>query len=67
MIQAEFKWHAIADGQMTEAEINKSRFSVRANKQKALKKHIHTTIPVNESLQRKAEKSAIAYFDTFYN
>lgn len=67
MIQAEFKWHAIADGQMTEAEINKSRFSVRANKQKALKKHIHTTIPVNEKLQGKAEQSAIAYFNTFYN
>ena len=67
MIQGEFKWHAIADGRMTECEINKARFDIRSSKQKALKKNILTTIPTDTELQGIAENSAISYFNTFYS
>ena len=66
MIQAEFKWHSISEGQLTKTQINKARFEIRASKQKALKKHIHTTIPTNGKLHDQAEKSANEYLSNFY-
>lgn len=66
MIQAEFKWHAISEGKLTSAEINKARFEIRAIKQKSLKKHIQTTIPTNIKLQAKAETTASEYLRNFY-
>lgn len=66
MIQAEFKWHAISEGNLTETEINKARFEIRATKQKSLKKHIQTTIPTDSKLHAKAESSARDYFINFY-
>ena len=66
MIQAEFKWHAISEGTLTETEINKARFDIRAAKQKSLKKHIQTTIPTDSALHAKAESSARDYFSNFY-
>ncbi len=66
MIQAEFKWHAIADGRLTPKDINKARFDIRAAKNKSLKKHIQTTIPSNSKLHEKAEDSAKEYFSEFY-
>lgn len=66
MIQAEFKWHAIAEGQLTATEINKARFEVRSTKQKSLKKHIQTTIPTNTKLHAKAEEAASQYLANFY-
>jgi hypothetical protein len=58
MVQAEFKWHAIAEGELTPSEINKARFEIRAEKIKSLKKHIQTTIPTDNKLHEKAEASA---------
>jgi hypothetical protein len=66
MIQAEFKWHAISEGNLTATEINKVRFNIRTTKQKSLKKHILTTIPTNSTMQEKAENSAIEYLSNFY-
>lgn len=66
MIQAEFKWHAIAEGKLTATEINKARFEVRATKQKSLKKHIPTTIPTDSKLHTRAEEAAIEYLTNFY-
>lgn len=66
MIQAEFKWHAISDGELTATEINKARFEVRTSKQKSLKKHIQTTIPTNGKLHEQAELSASEYLNNFY-
>jgi hypothetical protein len=66
MIQAEFKWHSIAEGKLTESEINKARFAIRAAKQKSLKKNILTTIPTNSSMHAKAEVSAGEYLNNFY-
>ena len=67
MILAEFRWHSISEGQLTEEEINKARFEIRGTKQKSLNKHIQTTIPTDMKLQKIAEKSATDYFNRFYN
>ena len=67
MIQAEFKWYAIAEGELTATDINKSRFEIRAAKQRSLKKYIQTTIPANPRLQEKAERSASEYLSNFYS
>ena len=66
MIVAESKWHSISEGELSSSEINRARFDIRAIKQKSLKKHIQTTIPINYRLQRQAEESAVRYLDTFY-
>ena len=67
LIQAEFKWHSIAEGELTEPEINQARFEIRSQKLKSLKKHITgTTIPRDEKARRRAEDSAREYFETFY-
>lgn len=66
MIKSEFRWHAIAEGELTSKEINNARFEIQAAKQRALNKHITTTIPANEKLQNKAEETATAYLKTFY-
>ena len=66
MIQAEFKWHAIAEGKLTSTDINKARFEIRSAKQKSLKKHIQTTIPSDSKLHARAEKCANDYLSNFY-
>lgn len=65
MIQAELKWHAIAEGKLTATEINEARFEIRSTKQKSLKKHIQTTIPTNNKLHAKAEDAASQYLINF--
>lgn len=66
MLQAEFNWHSIAQGDRTEEQINEARFEIRGHKQKALKKHISTTIPTDTALHAKAESIARDYLETFY-
>src|SRR5690606_18075834 len=36
MIQMEFNWHAVAEGELSSEEINSFRFKIRSEKQKAL-------------------------------
>ncbi|MCY1287666.1 hypothetical protein D9M70_366660 [compost metagenome] len=68
MIQAEFKWHSIAQGEITAAEVNKHRFEIRSLKQKSLKKNLNsTTIPTKERKRLIAEENAREYLNTFYN
>jgi hypothetical protein len=66
MVQAEFKWHSISEGELTASEINKARFDIKNNKQKYLKKHIQTTIPSNNKLHEEAESNARDYLNSFY-
>jgi hypothetical protein len=67
MIEAELAWHGIAEGERTKAEINKARFRIRAQKLKALKKHLGgSTIPNSDQIAAKAEDTANDYFRTFY-
>lgn len=68
LIQAEFKWHSIAEGELTESEINQARFEVRTQKLKSLRKNLQgTTIPRNEKVRITAESTAREYFETFYS
>jgi hypothetical protein len=66
MLQAEFNWHSIAQGELSETEINEARFEIRGHKQKALKKHVSTTIPTDIKLHSEAETIANDYLATFY-
>ncbi|MGR6830853.1 hypothetical protein [Aliivibrio wodanis] len=66
MIRSELKWHSIADGQLTDSQINKARFEIRTAKQKSLKKYINTTIPTDSTLHKQAEESASDYLTNFY-
>lgn len=66
MIQSELKWHAVAEGKLTEAEINEARFSIRTIKIKSLRKHIPTTIPFDNKLHEQAERYSKEYFKNFY-
>lgn len=66
MVQAEFKWHSIAEGELTAKEINKARFEVKNAKRKSLKKHIPTTIPTDNKKHEQAEELARNYFTNFY-
>jgi len=67
MIQAEFRWHSISEGDLAPSEINKVRFTIRSAKQKSLKKHIGTTIPTDDKLHEKAEAAASDYLTNFYS
>ncbi|ASA54338.1 hypothetical protein BSQ33_00420 [Vibrio gazogenes] len=66
MVRSEFQWHAISQGELTPTEINKARFEIRSLKQKALTKHIQTTIPTDLKRHNRAEELANQYFATFY-
>lgn len=67
MIHAELKWHAIAQGKLTEEEINTARFEIRKEKQKAINKHIQTTIPENAKLHTIAEQKSSDYLNNYYS
>ncbi|MDP1771090.1 MAG: hypothetical protein Q8L15_02305 [Methylobacter sp.] len=67
MIFAELNWHNVANGKLTEEEINKLQFDIKSKKQKILKKYMpSSTIPKNTEYFTKAESSAIQYFQNFY-
>lgn len=67
MQKAEFNWHSIAAGKLTETEINKERFVIRRAKQQALNKYVRTTIPTNNAYHAESEKASTNYFTTFYS
>jgi hypothetical protein len=66
MIQAEYKWHAVAEGKLTSTEINKARFEIKARKQKSLDKYVTTTIPEDETIHTQAEDYARDHLINFY-
>lgn len=64
---AENSWFGVSEGKLTEEEIHKLQFDVRAQKTKALKKHLGSnTLPEKSRLLKKALRSADTYFDNFY-
>ena len=67
MNRAEHNWHGITAGNYSEEEINDLRFVVRTEKQKALRKHIQTTIPADSKVHAEAEKNAREYLESFYH
>lgn len=66
MIRAEYKWNVIASGQLTDEQINDARFSVLTAKNKALARHIRSTIPSDDKIHQKAESLSVDYFSLYY-
>lgn len=64
---AENSWFDVSEGKLTEEDIHKLQFDIRAQKTKALKKHLGSnTLPEKPRLLSKAQRSADMYFDNFY-
>lgn len=64
---AEMKWFDVAEGNLTEEEINKLQFDIRSKKTKSVQKHLGiNTLPKKENLFCKAKKSAEIYIKNFY-
>lgn len=66
-IFAEKKWFDVAEGKLTEEEINKLQFEIRSKKTKAIQKHLGmNTLPEKGKLFREAKQSAEIYINNFY-
>lgn len=67
LIFAEMKWFDVAEGKLTEEEINKLQFDIRAKKTQSVQRHLGmNTLPEKEKLFCKAKKSAEIYIMNFY-
>lgn len=63
----EMKWFDVAEGNLTDDEINKLQYEIRSTKTKALQKHLGTTVlPAKGRLFRKAKELADTYITNFY-
>jgi hypothetical protein len=63
----EMKWFDVAEGKLTEEEINKLQFEIRSKKTKAIQKHLGmNTLPEKGKLFREAKQSAEIYINNFY-
>lgn len=64
---AEMKWFDVAEGNLTEAEINKLQFDIRAKKTKSVQKHLGTnTLPQKEKILNQAIKLTDIYVNNYY-
>ena len=64
---AEMKWFDVAEGNLTEEEINKLQFDIRSKKTKSVQRHLGmNTLPKKEKIFCKAKKSAEIYINNFY-
>jgi len=67
LTSAEMKWFDVAEGKLTEEEINKLQFDMRYRKTKIVQKHLNMNIlPEKEKLFHKAKQSAGIYIKNFY-
>lgn len=66
-IYTEMKWFDVAEGHLTNEEINRLQYEVRSKKTKALHKHLGVnSLPKKEKLFEKAKESAGIYIHNFY-
>lgn len=64
---AETKWFDVAEGNLTDKEINKLQFDIRSQKTKAVQKHLGiNTLPKKEKLFNMAKQLANTYIKNFY-
>jgi hypothetical protein len=63
----EMKWFDVAEGNLTDAEINKLQYEMRSKKTKILHKHLGAnTLPTKGKLFEKAKDTANTYINNFY-
>ena len=64
---AEMKWFDVAEGNLTNEEINKLQFEIRNKKSKLLHKYLgHQSLPEKRKLFNKAKEMARIYVKNFY-
>lgn len=64
---AEMKWFDVAEGNLTDEDINKLQFEIRRKKTRSLQKHLGiNTLPTKEKHFEKAKKLANIYLQNFY-
>jgi hypothetical protein len=67
MTFTEMKWFDVAEGNLTDEEINRLQYEIRSKKIKILQKHLGTnTLPEKPKLFKKAEQMATVYINNFY-
>lgn len=67
MTFSEMKWFDVAEGNLTDEEINRLQYEVRSKKIKILQKHLGiNTLPEKPKLFEKAQEMAITYIKNFY-
>lgn len=67
LIYMEMRWLDVANGSLSEAQINKLRFDIRTKKHKSIRKHFTSgTIPERRQVLTDAEDKADTYFANFY-
>jgi len=60
-------WFEIADGKLTEQEINQARLEIKKRKHKTMKTHFSSsTLPQRPDLLDSASKEALIFFSTYY-
>jgi len=63
----EMKWFDVAEGNLTNAEINNLQYEMRSKKTKILHKHLGAnTLPTKGKLFNKAKDTATTYINNFY-
>lgn len=67
LITCEEKWFDVAEGKLTEEEINKLQFEIKRKKNNSLHKHLGgNTLPSKEKYSEKAKEMANTYIANFY-
>lgn len=67
MTFTELKWFDVAEGNLTDQEINKLQYEIRSKKLKIIQKHLGTTtLPEKPKLFEKADQMATTYINNFY-
>lgn len=66
-IDAEHKWHTVADGSLTALQINNERTQLHKKKSAILNKYMpNTAFPSDKKLAARAEAEAMKYFSYYY-
>jgi hypothetical protein len=67
-VQWEGCWQQVADGELTEGEINSTITRFKRSKADLLDAHLkHVSLPGNEKLLERGERAANRYFEVVYN
>ena len=67
LTSAEMKWFDVAEGNLTEEEMNKLQFEIRRKKTQVMQKHFGiNTLPTKEHYFLKAKQMANTYVQNFY-
>jgi hypothetical protein len=65
-LDAERDWYRVAEGRLTNEEINELLADLRQREQEAEEEHLTATLPDRDDLRRKAARRAEIYFQRHY-